>query len=90
MTEVGMWMFCLVSLRMSSPSIPPLPSEDLRERTMASAVSDTVDPDSFGIKKKLKLDGVLRLSQKRTPEWRAVARPAWRWMGSRASIESLW
>ena len=45
---------------MSSLSIPPRPSEDLRERAMVSAVSDIWFDDWGGTRKRLKLEGVPR------------------------------
>ena len=52
---------------MSSASIPPLPFEDFRDRVIVSAVSDIIDADWVGTRKKEKLDGRSDLSQKRTP-----------------------
>ena len=77
----GMYTFCLVRRRMSSLSIPPLPSEVLRERAMVSAVSDTMLADWAGTRKKEKLEGLSWRSQNTTPDQIAVARPAGIWMG---------
>ena len=50
---------------MSSPSIPPLSSDALRERAMELDVSVTVEPDLGETRKRLKLEGVPWLSQKK-------------------------
>jgi len=83
-------MDCLVSQRISSPSIPPLPPDDFSNRAIISMASDTVLLDSDGMRNKLKFDGVLRFSQNSTPEYMEVAKPAWRWRGSFFIIISLW
>ena len=80
----------LVRRRISSPSIPPLPSDDFSNRDIVSAVSDTVLPTSGGTRNRLKFDGVLRFSQNSTPEYMEVARPAWRWRGIFFITISLW
>ena len=44
--------FCFVNSRMSSLSMSPHLSEDLRDRAMESAVSDTMFEDCGGTRKK--------------------------------------
>ena len=61
-------IFCFVNRLMSSPSIPPRPSDVFKESAIESAVSVTVDPDSGGTRNKLKLDGVPMESQKKYAE----------------------
>ena len=74
--------FCLVNLLMSSLSILLIPSDNFSDNAIESAVSDTVAPDSGGRRKRLKFDGVPKVSQKKYPEYSAVAMPAWRCRGS--------
>ena len=50
---------------MSSLSMPPRPSDDLRDKAIESAVSDIMFDDWGGTRKKEKLDGRLDLFQKR-------------------------
>ena len=74
--------FCLVNLLMSSLSILLIPSDNFSDNAIESAVSDTVAPDSGGSRKRLKFDGVLKVSQKKYPEYSAVAMSTWRCRGS--------
>ena len=60
---------------MSSLSMPPLPSDVLRERAIVSAVSDTMLADCAGTRKKEKFDGLSRRSQKTQPDQMAVTNP---------------
>jgi len=83
-------MDCLVRLRISLPSIPPLPSDDFSDRAIVSAVLNTVFPDSGGTRNRLKFDGVLRFSHNSTLDYMEVARPTWRWRGSFFITISLW
>ena len=74
--EKGMKIFCLVRRRMSLLSMPPRPSDDLRDKAMESAVSDIIFDDCGGTRKKEKFEGVSWRSQNNTPVWIAVAIPA--------------
>ena len=74
---------------MSSLSIPPLPSDVLRERAMVSAVSETMLADWAGTRKKEKLDGLSWRSQKTTPDHTAVTNPAGIWIGKHFSTINL-
>ena len=74
---------------MLSPSISPRSSDYLRERAMIAAVSDNILEYCGGTREKDKLGGRLVSSQKSTPEWAAVARPAGMWIGRCFSILSL-
>ena len=71
-----MKIFCFVKRRISSLSMPPRPSDDLRDRAMASAVSDIILDDCGGTRKKEKFEGVSWRSQKSIPVCMAVAIPA--------------
>ena len=61
---------------MSSLSIPPLPSEVLRDRAMISAMSETILADYAGTRKKEKLEGLSWRSQNTTPVQTDVTNPA--------------
>ena len=54
---VEMKIFCLVSLRISSLSMPPLPLEDLSDSAILSAVSEIWLEDWGGMRNRLKFEG---------------------------------
>ena len=74
-------IFCFVKRRILSLSMPSRLSEDFSESAIVSAVSEIWLEDWGGTRKRLKLDGVPRWSQKTTPDHIAVVRPDGRWMG---------
>ena len=49
--EVGKYVFCFVDLLIPLPYIHPLPSEDLRDSDIISAVPDSMLKDYDGTRK---------------------------------------
>ena len=73
---VETYTFYFVKQQMLLLSMPPLTSNDLRERAMVSAVSNIMIVDCAGTRKKEKLDGLSMRYQNRTHVWMALVIPA--------------